>query len=61
MASQYFFGALGTYRAELGYTGREQWDPAFYVYAGVLGLGAVCWLFVDTTRPLLVRDAPLRS
>jgi MFS transporter, ACS family, glucarate transporter len=66
MASQYFFGALGTYRAELGYTGREQWDPAFYVYAAVLALGAVSWLFVDTSRPLQAEapehiDSPLSN
>ena len=33
-----------------GFTGREQYDPAFWVYAGVLLLGATCWLFINPTR-----------
>lgn len=37
---------------ELGYTGRARWDPALYVYAGVLLLGAFGWLWIDSTRPV---------
>jgi ACS family glucarate transporter-like MFS transporter len=51
LASQLFFGAFADWRREHGYAAREQWDPGFYVYAGVLLLGAVAWLFVDATRP----------
>jgi hypothetical protein len=25
-------------------------EPAFYVYAGVLLVGACCWLFIDPRR-----------
>lgn len=46
-ASTMFLGQFADWMKEQGYQGREQWDPAFYVYAGVLLLGACCWLFVD--------------
>lgn len=52
MASQLFFGAFADWRGKQGYSGREQWDPAFLVYVGVLLVGAVCWLFIDVTRPI---------
>jgi hypothetical protein len=29
-----------------------QWDPAFYVYAGVLLAGSLGWLFIDSSRPI---------
>lgn len=53
MASQYFFGAFADWRRELGYSGRAQYEPAFYVYVAVLALTALCWLRVDTARPLV--------
>src|SRR5438874_11761552 len=56
MASQYFFGAFADWRAAQGYTGRDQWDPAFGVYLAVLIAGAVCWSFVDPTRPVSEPD-----
>jgi sugar phosphate permease len=46
--SQYFFGAAADYRASMGYTGRPQWDFAFYFYVVALLIAGVCWLFVDT-------------
>jgi MFS family permease len=49
-ASQVFFGWFADWRKDLGYTGRERLDPAFFVYAGVLLLGAVGWLFIDPAR-----------
>ena len=30
----------------------QQWDPAFYVYAGVLVIGACCWLAVDANKKI---------
>jgi MFS family permease len=53
MASQFFFGAFADWRAAQGYTGRDQWDPAFGVYLGVLFTAAACWCFVDPTRPVV--------
>jgi MFS family permease len=50
VASQIFFGWYADWRKDLGYTGRDQWDPGFYVCAGALLLGAVGWLFVDPSR-----------
>jgi MFS transporter, ACS family, glucarate transporter len=50
MASQFFLGRFADWRQSEGYVGRAQWDPAFYVYAAVLVVGAFCWLFVDPTR-----------
>jgi sugar phosphate permease len=50
MASQLFFGAFTEWRRDLGYTGREVAEPAFYVYVAVLLVGACCWLFIDPTR-----------
>jgi len=43
MASQFFFGACAEYHKSLGFCGRGQWDPAFWVYVGVLLLAAWGW------------------
>jgi len=51
LASQGFVGAFADWRKGLGYAGREQWDPMFDVYVGVLLLGAVTWL-AYRKRPL---------
>ena len=51
MASQYFVGAFSDWRKELGYTGREQWDPMFDVYVGVLICGGIAW-WAYRYRPL---------
>jgi len=52
MGSQLFFGLFADWRAEHGFTGRAQWDPAMYVVACVLVCGAATWLFVDPTRTI---------
>ncbi len=49
-ASTLFLGQFVTWMREHGHEGRAQWDPAFYVYAGVLVVGAFCWLAVDARR-----------
>ena len=41
----------------LGYSGRDQWDPAFYLFGGFLLFGALCWLLVDAERPA-IPDSP---
>ena len=51
MASQGFVGTFSDWRKGLGYSGREQWDPMFDVYVGVLLVGAVAWA-VYRKRPL---------
>lgn len=53
-ASTVFLGRFVDWMAARGYQGRAQWDPAFYVYASVLVIGACCWLAVDATKK--VRD-----
>lgn len=40
-----------------GYIGRAQYDPGFYVYSGVLLLGAIGWLFIDATRSVVEPEA----
>lgn len=55
MASQSFVGNFATWAKKQGHSGRAQWDPMFYVYAGVLFIGAMSWLFIDARRS--VEDA----
>jgi len=55
MISQLFVGRFADWQKGKGLEGRAQWDPMFYVYAGVLLLGAFLWLWVDSTKS--IRDA----
>lgn len=57
--SQGFTAIFADWRKGLGYSIREQWDPAFYVYMGVLALGAVCWASYRTR--LVEPEAPVRT
>lgn len=50
--STVFLGRFVDWMHSRGYEGRAQWDPAFYVYAGVLAVGACCWLAVDARRTI---------
>ena len=36
-----FLGSFVDWMDARGYVGRAQWDPAFYIYAGVLMVGGV--------------------
>jgi len=54
--SQVFMGEFADYRKHLGFKGRDCWDPAFFVYAGVLLFGAICWLLVDATKSATESD-----
>lgn len=54
--SQIFLGYFAEYMKEQGFSGRAQWDPAFYLYGGVLMLGGVLWLFVDPKRTVVPAD-----
>jgi sugar phosphate permease len=49
-ASQLFVGFATDWLGQQGYTGRAQWDPAFYVFTALLFLGAAGWLFIDPER-----------
>jgi MFS family permease len=59
VTSQLFFGYFADYRQSLGYQGRALWDPGFYVYSIVLLLGAVGWLFVDSTKSVVEPEGKL--
>ena len=48
--STVFLGRFAKWMGNLGYSDRGQWDPAFYIYAGVLLVGACCYLNVDCRR-----------
>jgi MFS family permease len=51
--SPIFLGGLVDYLRDLGRVGRERWDPAFYVYAGLLLTGALAWLFVNPEKSVV--------
>jgi MFS transporter, ACS family, glucarate transporter len=50
--SPIFAGWFADTMGRLGYEGRTQWDPLFYVYAGVLLVGSFGWCFIDVRRPI---------
>jgi hypothetical protein len=52
VASQVFFGRFADWQKRQGLPGSEPWNAAFYLYAGVLLVGACGWLFIDPTRPI---------
>jgi MFS family permease len=51
--SPIFLGGFVDYLGDLGHVGRERWDPAFYVYAGLLLIGAFAWLFVNPEKSVV--------
>jgi MFS family permease len=52
VASQLFLGRFADWMHDLGFEGRAQWDPAYYLYASVLLVGSVGWLAIDPERPI---------
>lgn len=50
MATQILVGKYTTYMKSQSYVGRDQWNSMFYVFAGVLVVGSIGWLFVDSSR-----------
>jgi MFS family permease len=55
--SQVFLGWFADYRGSLGHTGRDQWDPAFYLYGGVLMAGGLLWFFVDPRKMVVPEES----
>jgi len=45
MSSQYLVGALADYFGAQGFSGRDQWDPIFYINVGVLLTAGLLWSF----------------
>lgn len=43
LASQWFVGVFADFQEDRGLSGREQWDPMFNVYVGILLMGSLCW------------------
>lgn len=43
MSSQFLVGAMADYLGARGFTGREQWDPIFYINMGVLLIAGLLW------------------
>jgi hypothetical protein len=41
-----------------GFEGRAQWDPAFYIYAAVLVVGAICWTMVNANKKIPDEEPP---
>jgi MFS transporter, ACS family, glucarate transporter len=58
MLSQVFVGGFADWRKSLGYTGREQWDPALYLYVVVALFGMVLWTLVNPEKT--VDDKPAK-
>jgi MFS family permease len=58
VAGPLFMGFFVEAMAGRGCQSRDQWDPAFYAYAGVVLAGAVGWLFIDATRSVVTPPQP---
>lgn len=43
MSSQYLVGALADWMGARGYSGRDQWDPIFFIDVGVLVCAGLLW------------------
>src|SRR5262245_6465463 len=54
--SQVFLGYFAEYRKSLGLVGRAQFDPAFFLYGGVLIFGGFLWLFMNPNRTVIPDD-----
>lgn len=52
IASQLFVGRYADWMKSYGFEGRAQWDSIFYVYGGVLVVGALGWLLVDSSKSI---------
>ncbi len=53
VGSPILLGSLSDYLKASGAVGRMQWDPGFYVYAGLMLLAAFCWTMINPERSLV--------
>jgi ACS family glucarate transporter-like MFS transporter len=58
-------GVLADWRKGLNLTGRAQWDPALYGFAGAAVVGMILWALVDPRKPVddrpATKDDPLAA
>ncbi len=50
ISSQIFLGRFADWMKSLGYTGRAQWDPGFYVYVVIALIGMVLWSLINPEK-----------
>ena len=50
ISSQIFLGRFADWMKGLGYTGRAQWDPGFYVYVVIALIGMVLWSLINPEK-----------
>jgi hypothetical protein len=60
MSSQYLVGALADWMRARGFSGREQWDPIFFIDVGVLVCAGLIWSSFRSVAVELL-DPPLSS
>jgi MFS family permease len=47
---QLFVGSFADWRKSLGYRGRDQWDPAFYLFVAIAMLGMILWALINPEK-----------
>ncbi len=57
LLSQLSVGGFADWRKSLGYTGRDQWDPALYISVVIALSGMVLWAFINPEKT--VDDKPV--
>ena len=59
MSSQFLVGALADYFGAQGFTGRDQWDPVFFINVGVLVTAGFLWatFLFKTVEPVELAPA----
>jgi MFS family permease len=50
IAANFAVGSIADWRKSLGYSGRDQWDPALYGFVAAAIVAMVLWSLVDPTR-----------
>jgi MFS transporter, ACS family, glucarate transporter len=50
ISSQIFLGRFADWMKGMGYSGRAQWDPGFYVYVAIALIGMVLWSLIDPEK-----------